>query len=230
MSSIFFDNFFDWMLLNLILALIPLILSLLIFHRGTWEGNLYMRPFLILLTLVFFVFLPNAPYTLTDIVHLVRQIKEYRYFGLTDNLIITVLIPQYVIFIFLGFSCYVIAFQNFLVFLSKKEVSFRVLRSVKLLVPLFMAIGVFLGRKHRYSSWDILFHFPSMIKILFYELHNLSFYVYIIYFYSVIVILFELFFLFYRSVWKELFCYRFDLSKEISKRSTVEEENGEKPF
>ena len=58
----------------------------------------------ILAMLVFFIFLPNAPYTITDLIHLIRQIRDYKYFNLTDAQILYGLIPQYVVFIFLSIS------------------------------------------------------------------------------------------------------------------------------
>lgn len=205
MTGIFFDNLFEWMLFNLFLAFIPLLLSLVIFNKGLWEGNLFVKPFLIVITGIFFLFLPNAPYVLTDIIHLVRQIKEYRYFKISDTYIITILIPQFIVFIFIGFSCYVISVQKFLRFLKECGAKRQNIMGVKVFLPFFMSIGVFLGRVHRYSSWDIITHISSIFKILVMEMSNLSFYIYIAYFYIIIVVGFESFSLLFKSILKDLF-------------------------
>ncbi|HBD94570.1 MAG: hypothetical protein A2015_14320 [Spirochaetes bacterium GWF1_31_7] len=205
MQSVFFDNIFDWMGFNLFLAFVPLVISFIVFNKGLWEGNLIVKPFLYILTAVFFLFLPNAPYTISDIIHLVRQIKEYRYFKIDDVFITTVLIPQFMVFIFLGFSCYVISFQKFLFFLNESGVKHKNIVFIKVIVPLFMSVGIFLGRVYRYSTWDIVTHILLIVKVIINESLNLSFYIYIVYYYTIILIGFEFFTLIYRSIFKKLF-------------------------
>jgi uncharacterized membrane protein len=50
-------------------------------------------------------FLPNAPYVLTDILHLVDDIRQ----GYSIWTITLLLVPQYVLFMQLGFEAYVIS-------------------------------------------------------------------------------------------------------------------------
>lgn len=211
-SSVFLENIFTWMGINLILAMIPLVLSFFIFrsllwekHSGTQALSIFFRAIHIFAILVFFAFLPNAPYTMTDLIHLVRQIRDYRYFDLTDSQILYGLIPQYLVFIFLGMSCYTIAFRRFLVFMQKINVKKTIILVLKFAVPAFMSLGVFLGRKYRYNSWDILLHIPSMIRIFLLEMGESSFYFHIIYFYFSIIILYECLSTFYRALLPNLF-------------------------
>jgi uncharacterized membrane protein len=62
----------SWIPWNLFLAFIPLILSYWLFLV---QNN---KPFLLwwLTLIIFIAFLPNAPYLLTDIIHLVDAIRE----------------------------------------------------------------------------------------------------------------------------------------------------------
>ena len=211
-SSVFLENIFTWMGNNLILAVIPLVLSFFIFQYSLWEKHneanvvsIFFRVIHILAMLVFFVFLPNAPYTITDLIHLIRQIRDYKYFDLTDSQILYGLIPQYFIFIFLGMSCYTIAFRNFVVFMQHINLKKGIIVLLKITIPIFMAFGVFLGRNYRYNSWAIILHFPSMLQILFTEIKKPSFYFYIIYFYVAIIILYECLSIFYRTLLPNLF-------------------------
>lgn len=211
-SPVFLENIFTWMGINLILAVIPLVLSFFIFRNSLWEKSagknalsVFFRVIHILAILVFFVFLPNAPYTITDLIHLVRQIRDSRYFKLTDSQILYGLIPQYLIFIFLGMSSYTIAFRKFLVFMQKINVKKTIILVLKFVIPIFMAVGVFLGRNYRYNSWDVILHIPSMLRILLSEMGKGSFYFYIIYLYFSIVILYECLSIFYRTLLPNLF-------------------------
>ena len=211
-SSVFLENIFSWMGINLILAVLPLLMSFFIFQRSLWEkhsatdvASIVFRTIHIFAMAVFFIFLPNAPYTITDLIHLIRQIRDYKYFNLTDSQILYGLIPQYFIFIFLGMSCYTIAFRKFLLFIQEGKSKEYVVWILKFVIPLFMSFGVFLGRNYRYNSWDVILHFPAMLKILPVELGKASFYFNIIYFYFVIIILYECLSIFYRTLLPKLF-------------------------
>ncbi|MBQ1999995.1 MAG: DUF1361 domain-containing protein [Spirochaetales bacterium] len=96
-SSVFLENIFSWMGINLILAVLPLLMSFFIFQRSLWEkhsatdvASIVFRTIHIFVMAVFFIFLPNAPYTITDLIHLIRQIRDYKYLivdgGCTDSL------------------------------------------------------------------------------------------------------------------------------------------------
>jgi uncharacterized membrane protein len=60
-----------WMTWNLFLAFIPLALSVWLFRIKRRRSGVWWLGFL-----VFFAFLPNAPYLLTDIIHFIEDIRR----------------------------------------------------------------------------------------------------------------------------------------------------------
>lgn len=140
-----------WMRWNLFLAAIPLVLSLVLF-RWAPQRSLFWWVGLV----AFIAFLPNAPYILTDLIHLVEEIQR------TDSLLLNtvVIIPRYVLFILLGFAAYVVALVNLNSYLHTLTAHSPSLRRWGLPVELGLhglsAIGVYLGRCDRFNSWDLL--------------------------------------------------------------------------
>ncbi len=111
--------------------------------------------------LVFILFLPNAPYVLTDIIHLIRQIR-YNYSVWTISL---ALIPQYLVFMFIGFEAYVLS----LIYLERYlyQQGWKQYRWVaELTIHALSAIGIYLGRFQRFNSWDIITNPDVLIRSL----------------------------------------------------------------
>ncbi|MBE9185338.1 DUF1361 domain-containing protein [Microcoleus sp. LEGE 07076] len=99
----------------------------------------------------FIAFLPNAPYVLTDIIHLIEQIKQ-------NHSVWTVtlaLIPQYLAFMLAGFGAYVLSVMNLGYYLKQQGWS-RFILATETIVHALSAIGIYLGRFIRFNSWDIL--------------------------------------------------------------------------
>ncbi|MBD2185484.1 DUF1361 domain-containing protein [Aerosakkonema funiforme] len=101
--------------------------------------------------LVFIAFLPNAPYVLTDIIHLIEDIRE----NYSVWMITLVLIPQYLLFILVGFEAYVLSLINLGNYLKQQGWGKFVL-GVELLIHALSAIGIYLGRFLRFNSWDLV--------------------------------------------------------------------------
>ncbi len=193
MLTLLYDNLMSWMLINLILAFIPLVMAFIIFNRRFWKKNIFLNVFLIFSSVIFFLFLPNAPYTLTDLIHLVRQIKDYKYFRIKDVEIMFFLIPEYLVFIFLGLSFYTIALKKFITFLSGYvNNNKKLLFAIKVAVHFLMSIGVYLGRVYRYSSWDFIFHINRMIGVIGADLSDRYIYLYVIYYTVAFTVIYEL--------------------------------------
>ena len=148
-----FNQSSDRIIWNLFLAFIPLTLSFYLFRLSATR-NLFWWASL----LVFIAFLPNAPYILTDSIHIIELSQDYPNWA-----IILVLIPQYILFITTGFEAYVISLtklDNYLVDLIAK----RSVILVNAIAHILCVIGIYIGRFERFNSWDLV---TEPIKVLF---------------------------------------------------------------
>lgn len=137
------NSFMAW---NLFLAFIPWVLSLFLFRFSQQRSLLWWFIFL-----TFIAFLPNAPYVLTDIIHLIDLIR----YGFSVWIITLVLIPQYTIFILLGFMAYVLSVMNLGVYLEQQGLKKYILPSESI-IHILSGIGIYLGRFQRFNSWDFI--------------------------------------------------------------------------
>ncbi|MFB2838690.1 DUF1361 domain-containing protein [Floridanema evergladense] len=165
--QLFLENF-DWMAWNLFLALIPLVLSVILFILPRFSTGQYKLNSLVwgVGFLVFMAFLPNAPYVLTDLIHLIENIKE------NDStwMIFLVLFPQYLLFTLIGFTAYVLSVINLAKFLKSQGWQQPQIVTVELVIHALCAIGVYLGRFLRFNSWHIITELPDLINSLIYDL------------------------------------------------------------
>ncbi len=101
---------------------------------------------------IFIAFLPNAPYLLTDIIHLIRGISS----GLLSTWVVALIfVPVHLTAILLGFEAYVISLLNLNYYLKQQGAKALIL-PVELLIHGLCALGVFLGRFIRLNSWDLV--------------------------------------------------------------------------
>jgi uncharacterized membrane protein len=135
-----------WMAWNLFLAFVPLAVSVWLFRRKGRRSSLWWFGFL-----VFFAFLPNAPYVLTDVIHLIEDIREIN----SVWMITLVVIPLYLLFILAGFEAYVVSLINFGYYLSWIGQG-RWILGAELLTHALSAVGIYLGRFQRFNSWDFI--------------------------------------------------------------------------
>lgn len=154
----------DFMLWNTFLALIPLVFSFWLFRADpvlSVENRSPTGRRLIwwIGCVVFIAFLPNAPYVLTDIIHLVEFIRE----GASPPTIVLILIPQYLIFMLIGIEAYTASLINLGSYLVKRGRGRWVL-AAELMLHLLCAVGIYLGRFPRFNSWDILTN-PSRLAL-----------------------------------------------------------------
>ena len=129
------------------LCLISIIMSIFLFKREKSR-----RTVLWWLGLVAFIsFLPNAPYVLTDIIHLIRGTSSG---GLRVWVIALVFIPLHAAAILLGFEAYTLSIVNLAHYLKRKGRELFILPT-ELLIHALSAIGIYLGRFVRLNSWDL---------------------------------------------------------------------------
>ncbi|MCC7086126.1 MAG: DUF1361 domain-containing protein [Pirellulales bacterium] len=132
---------------NLFLALTPLAISLWIFRRTPRRGWLWWPVFF-----VFVLFLPNASYTLTDIIHFIEEVRAQPL--LPDWSIVYFVIPKYAIFFFFGFQCHVISLLRmgrYLTWIGRRHWVF----AAEIIMNALCSVGVYWGRYLRLNSWDI---------------------------------------------------------------------------
>jgi uncharacterized membrane protein len=136
-----------WMAWNTVLAWLPVALAFAVFRRRTAD---HVRTPLWWTGLVLFVlFLPNAPYVVTDLVHLGDSVLLVG----GGWPVITGVLPVYGLFIGSGFVAYYLALRELGLYLSRMGLT--AWRGVTLAsVHALCAVGVYLGRHARLNSWE----------------------------------------------------------------------------
>lgn len=165
--QLFLENF-NWMAWNLFLALIPLALSIILFNLPLFSAFRFNLKSLLwgIGFIIYIAFLPNAPYVLTDLIHLVENVKENN----SLMMIVLVLFPQYFLFTLIGFTAYVLSVINLAKFLKSKGWQQKQIVTAELVIHALSAIGVYLGRFLRFNSWHIITELPDLINSLIYDL------------------------------------------------------------
>ena len=141
--GVYRDNAF-WMTWNLFLAFIPVVLAPFVFrHRGErtplwWTG-----------LALFVLFLPNAPYVITDLVHLDGDVRA----AANDTAVLTGVLPVYAVFIGLGVLAYTVSLVEVGRYLDRAGLAARRL-PIELGIHFAAAVGVVLGRFARLNSWE----------------------------------------------------------------------------
>ncbi len=149
----FFGNF-RWMGWNLFLAIIPCVLSFILFNKQLSKRSPRQFPKALIWWCgfaIFMLFLPNAPYILTDIIHFVDDSRSP---DISVNGIIFVLIPQYVVFLLFGFQCYVLSIIRFIQYFSFLKLTKNMVW-LEISINFICAIAVYWGRFNRLNSWDV---------------------------------------------------------------------------
>ncbi len=142
-----FNRYSGWIIWNLFLAFIPLALSFWLFRWQTKSRSLLWWIGLI----VFIAFLPNAPYLLTDIIHLIEATRA----GYSAWIITLIFIPLHLFAILSGLEAYVVSLINQGHYLRRQGAGKFVIWA-ELIVHALCAVGVYLGRFRRFNSWDLV--------------------------------------------------------------------------
>ncbi len=142
-----FNRYSGWIIWNLFLAFIPLALSFWLFRWQTKSRSLLWWIGLI----VFIAFLPNAPYLLTDIIHLIEATRA----GYSAWIITLIFIPLHLFAILSGLEAYVVSLINQGYYLKRQGAGKFVIWA-ELIAHALCAVGVYLGRFRRFNSWDLV--------------------------------------------------------------------------
>lgn len=145
-------NNVSWMGWNVFLALIPLIFGWLLF--------ITRQKFLkVAFALIWFIFLPNTLYLVTDLPHMIWQWHQMHHAGQIA------LALQYLTLVLIGLITFLLALYP----VEKVLLRSSWLKN-KSLVPLFIiatnffiGLGIVLGRVMRINSWDVIVDIPKVI-------------------------------------------------------------------
>ncbi len=137
-----------WMSWNLLLAAFPAALAILLFHRPRrrtapwWCG-----------VALFVLFLPNAPYVVTDLIHLRTNIGLVTLHGT----VVFGILPIYGLFVVAGYACYAVALYEVGRAVTRSPWSQRT-HALQVGLHAACAVGVLLGRVPHINSWSVVTH------------------------------------------------------------------------
>ncbi len=131
-----------------VLAMVPLAIAALLFRRSGKRGPIWWAG-----VVLFVLFLPNAAYPLTDILHFVAKVRQRPY--LPSWAISLIVMPQYFLYIGASFLAYAVSLRLCGQYLRRTGFA-KLVVPVELLLHASTAVGVYLGRAIRMDSWDAL--------------------------------------------------------------------------
>ena len=134
-----------WMVWNLILAAAPWLLAVALFRPARRPGRAWMC-----MGAAWLLLIPNAAYVLTDLVHLPAAVRREP----SDRLVLLVVLPLYAAFFAAGFVAYCDALRR----LRRHVTALGWVRrgwTVEIGVHAASALAIYLGRVHRFNSWDV---------------------------------------------------------------------------
>lgn len=143
---------------NLFLAWLPLV-----FIRLIKNDDIYRKKIILISLSV--LFLPNAPYILTDLFHLKKNLVVPQWFDL-------ILILS---FVFVGIFYFILSLD--LILFHIHSCFPRLKEIAKPLIFMLTSYGIYLGRYLRFNSWDIVsnpMHLAGGIYNSVFDLHHLK--------------------------------------------------------
>ena len=151
---------YAFLLWNLFLAFLPLGISTIMVQKKNRRWLHYIFP-----GILWLLFLPNAPYIITDFIHLEEAIKVPLWFDLILILV----------FAWNGLMFWLISIFQFNYILQDKLKP--LINGMILQFIIFLsALGVYLGRYGRWNSWDFFIDpFEIVEKVIYMTLHPKDF-------------------------------------------------------
>lgn len=142
---------FVYILWNIFLAFVPFIISsFLLFYYKEKKVNHIL---LIMGMFLWLIFIPNAPYIITDFVHL----GEIRFIPILFDILL--IFSSATLGLILGANSMFHIEQIFNLKYSKTKTSI-----IMMIIILLISFGLYLGRFLRFNSWDIFVNHTSLIK------------------------------------------------------------------
>jgi uncharacterized membrane protein len=151
------DPFYDFLVWNLVLAWVPLVLALFAYARARAGGGALV----VVLGVLWLLFFPNAPYLLTDFIHLHESAATPLWY---DALMLAA-------FAWLGLA---LGFASLYVMQTIWDrAAGRAVSWLGVVGALALAsFGVYLGRFLRFNSWDALIRPRRIVQVVRTQLDN----------------------------------------------------------
>ncbi len=147
-----FNNYtFIYLFWNIFLAFVPFFISSFLFIYTNKEK--IIKPIFVIGFIIWLVFLPNAPYVVTDFIHLGRIA------GVPVMYDLFVIFSAATVSLFIGLHS---IYQIERIFLLK--FSQKITNIIILIVILLASFGVYLGRFLRFNSWDLFTSHISLVS------------------------------------------------------------------
>jgi uncharacterized membrane protein len=145
-------NNISWMGWNVILALIPPIFGWLLFITR-------QKVLKVIFALIWFLFLPNTLYLITDLPHIVWQWHHMHHAGQIA------LALQYITLVLIGLITFLLALYPVeKALLRSSWLKKKSLVSLFIIMTnFFLGLGIVLGRVQRINSWDVIVDIPKVI-------------------------------------------------------------------
>lgn len=132
----------DWMIPNVALSALAVVFAL---------GFIYSKSTLLKIPLVilWFLFLPNTIYLLTDVEYLPKQVMESDFSGAI------IIFSQYIILLVIGVLTYFGGLMPLKVVFKQLKVKRQTQRSILILINFAIGFAVILGKVERTHSWYV---------------------------------------------------------------------------
>jgi uncharacterized membrane protein len=142
----------DWQIDLLFIASIAIVVSILISIDLVRRKPQDRRSIFWYMTLpIFIVFLPNAPYILTDIIHFFNSVR-----AIDSVWVLTLIVlPVYILFIAGGWMAYFMSLLNLERYLKFQYLE-KFILPTQLCIHLLCAIGIYIGKFLRLNSWNFI--------------------------------------------------------------------------
>ena len=137
-----------WMAWNLMLAAVPALLAHVLFRpgrrptKGWWFG-----------LVLFALFLPNAPYVISDLIHLPGNLAT----APTRSSVLLGFLPSYATYILVGVLSYAYCLHRLRRWLVARPLDPGWV-ALEIVIDLAASVGVLIGRVGRLNSWDAFVH------------------------------------------------------------------------
>lgn len=168
------DFAFGFLIWNLFLTWIPLLLSIAMrFAYAFYNKSRWRSLFIFVAGAIWIAFYPNAPYIITDFIHL-SGVQYYAIEGYNTSFIIWYDFVMMSLFVLTGF---LLGFVS-LFFLQKliEERFHKLMGWCFTVCVLFLSsYGIYLGRFIRWNSWDVIFNPVALMDSIMESFHRYAF-------------------------------------------------------